>query len=79
MSIVHCNHCNKDIDTDFEAEHFIPDTEHCLIQVEEAAPDLLKALKKMYGIRNLELTEDNAEEIEGIYNKAKQLIKQLNN
>lgn len=47
MSIVHCNHCNKDIDTDFDAEHFVPDTEHCLIQVEEAAPDMLKALKRI--------------------------------
>lgn len=48
MSIVRCNHCNKNIDTDFDAEHFVPDTEHCLIQVEAAAPDLLEALMISY-------------------------------
>jgi len=46
MSIVHCNHCRQNIDTDYDAEHFVAGTEHCLIQVEEAAPEMLEALQK---------------------------------
>jgi len=47
MSIVHCGYCDKRIDTDYDAEHFITGTEHCLIQVGAAAPDLLEALKDL--------------------------------
>lgn len=45
MSIVRCNYCDKNIDTDQDAEHFVANTEHCLIQVQDAAPELLKACK----------------------------------
>lgn len=47
MSVMYCSYCNRRVDTDFDAEHFVPDTEHCLIQVQEAAPDLLKVLKEV--------------------------------
>ncbi len=47
MSIVRCDFCQKNIDTDYDAEHFVPDTEYCLIQVEKAAPDMLKALMEI--------------------------------
>ncbi len=39
MSIVRCEYCNKGIDTDFDAEHFVEDTEDCLIEHEETNHD----------------------------------------
>lgn len=40
MSIVHCDHCNKNIDTDYNAEHFIEGTEKCTIEyVDEICPE----------------------------------------
>ncbi len=34
MSIVRCEYCNKGIDTDFDAEHFVEDTEDCVLKKE---------------------------------------------
>ena len=34
MSIVRCEFCQKNIDTDFDAEHFIYDTEDCRLEKE---------------------------------------------
>ena len=47
MSIVRCNYCDININTDYNAEHFVAGTEHCLTQVQDAAPDLLEALKDL--------------------------------
>ncbi len=32
MSIVYCHYCIKEIDTDFDADHFIPNTEDCVLE-----------------------------------------------
>jgi len=43
MSIVRCDFCNKNIDTDYDDEHFIEDTEDCVLQAdynEELTSDL---------------------------------------
>jgi len=44
MSIVYCSYCNKGIDTDFDAEHFVDeDMEDCIIKEqynEELTSDL---------------------------------------
>jgi len=40
MSIVHCDYCNKNIDTDYNAEHFIDSTEKCIIEyADEICPE----------------------------------------
>lgn len=67
MSIIHCSYCDKGIDTDYDMEHFIAGTEDCLMQVQDAATDLLKALKKITEM-NYQTAEDKYEN----KNRAKQ-------
>ena len=43
MSIVRCDHCDKNIDTDYDAEHFKDGTEQCSKQV---YVELLRQVKK---------------------------------
>ncbi len=57
MSIVRCNYCDKNIDTEQDAEHFAPGTEHCLIQVQNAAPALLEALEAIVGKNKEQLNQ----------------------
>ena len=50
MSIVRCKYCNKGIDTDFDDEHFIEDTEDCVLQAdqkEEITNDLDELFKHL--------------------------------
>jgi len=36
MSVVRCGHCDSNIDTDHNVEHFIDGTEQCLLEVQES-------------------------------------------
>ena len=35
MSIVYCDHCRENVDTDYNAEHFIASTELCAVEYEK--------------------------------------------
>ena len=78
MSIVRCKYCEKEIDTDYDAEHFITGTEYCLEQVQASAPDLLKACIEAadYLIFNMcDGTQEQEEEYHKVWLLTKQAIK----
>lgn len=67
MSIVHCDFCNSNIDTDYDVEHFVnEDLDHCIEEeqydsdmeakrkLENAAPELLEgAINLLKTIKNV--------------------------
>ncbi len=70
MSIVHCDYCDRNINTDYNAEHFIDGTEHCLEKVRDFAPELLEALEKL-----MEAYNDKGQLLDFNINIARQAIK----
>lgn len=41
MSLVYCHHCDRNVDTDFEAEHFLDiDQTICVKQIKEAKEEI---------------------------------------
>ena len=36
MSMIYCEYCDEFVDTDYNVEHFIYQTEDCVIEVEES-------------------------------------------
>ncbi len=73
MSIVYCEFCEKRIDTDYDAEHFIDGTEHCLEQVQNNAPDLLEEVEK--ALRIYEILKEKGHEMKAHIKQAKEVIK----